>query len=210
MSFGQNGYCYSQQPEEAAVLDLRVYKGHQDDPMAGQLTPPRDEHCTTPPMNILSPTLAMTQKVLAAASQPQKVKARPFKAYPNDPLKLSTTQDEAYMRFREDMLSQVRGSKNPCLRKQPGSPNQSSSQSGGEGEEKDAAYWERRRRNNEAAKRSRDARRAKEDEIAIRAAFLEQENLKLRYQIAAVTEEYNHMRRAFYEARHHHTLQPIL
>ncbi|CAF1094323.1 unnamed protein product [Didymodactylos carnosus] len=33
---------------------------------------------------------------------------------------------------------------------------------------KDEAYWERRRKNNEAAKRSRDARRAKEDEIAIR------------------------------------------
>jgi bZIP factor len=33
---------------------------------------------------------------------------------------------------------------------------------------KDDAYWERRRKNNEAAKRSRDARRVKEDEIALR------------------------------------------
>jgi bZIP factor len=33
---------------------------------------------------------------------------------------------------------------------------------------KDDAYWERRRKNNEAAKRSRDARRVKEDEITIR------------------------------------------
>ena len=33
---------------------------------------------------------------------------------------------------------------------------------------KDNTYWERRRKNNEAAKRSRDARRAKEDEIALR------------------------------------------
>ena len=33
---------------------------------------------------------------------------------------------------------------------------------------KDDAYWERRRKNNEAAKRSRDSRRAKEDEIALR------------------------------------------
>ncbi|GLH13053.1 Protein giant [Gryllus bimaculatus] len=41
-------------------------------------------------------------------------------------------------------------------------------------QQKDSAYYERRRRNNEAAKRSRDARRAKEDEVAIRAAFLEQ------------------------------------
>ena len=37
-----------------------------------------------------------------------------------------------------------------------------------EGDTKDEAYWERRRKNNEAAKRSRDARRAKEDEIALR------------------------------------------
>ena len=37
---------------------------------------------------------------------------------------------------------------------------------------KEKAYQERRRKNNLAAKRSRDARRAKEDEISIRAAFL--------------------------------------
>lgn len=37
-----------------------------------------------------------------------------------------------------------------------------------ENDNKDDAYWERRRKNNEAAKRSRDARRAKEDEIALR------------------------------------------
>ena len=54
---------------------------------------------------------------------------------------------------------------------------------------KDEAYWERRRKNNEAAKRSRDARRAKEDEIAIRAAFLEQENLKLRCEMVQLREE---------------------
>ena len=54
----------------------------------------------------------------------------------------------------------------------------------GVAETKDEAYWERRRKNNEAAKRSRDMRRAKEEEIALRAACLEQENLKLRAQVA--------------------------
>ena len=49
---------------------------------------------------------------------------------------------------------------------------------------KDQAYWERRRKNNEAAKRSRDARKAREDEIAIRAAFLEQENFQLKVEVA--------------------------
>ena len=57
------------------------------------------------------------------------------------------------------------------------------------GENKDDSYWERRRKNNEAAKRSRDSRRAKEEEIAMRAAFLEQENLKLRAQVAILKNE---------------------
>jgi bZIP factor len=54
---------------------------------------------------------------------------------------------------------------------------------------KDDAYWERRRKNNEAAKRSRDARRAKEDEIALRAAILEQENIKLRLELSQLKQE---------------------
>lgn len=65
---------------------------------------------------------------------------------------------------------------------------------------KDAAYWERRRKNNEAAKRSRDSRRAKEDEIAIRAAFLEQENLKLRVEVAALKNETAKLRCMLYNS----------
>ncbi|XP_064637810.1 hepatic leukemia factor-like isoform X3 [Lineus longissimus] len=41
---------------------------------------------------------------------------------------------------------------------------------------KDDRYWCRRRKNNVAAKRSRDARRIKENQIALRASFLEREN----------------------------------
>ncbi|KAG0726830.1 Hepatic leukemia factor [Chionoecetes opilio] len=41
---------------------------------------------------------------------------------------------------------------------------------------KDDKYWARRRKNNMAAKRSRDARRLKENQIAMRANFLEREN----------------------------------
>lgn len=43
-------------------------------------------------------------------------------------------------------------------------------------EMKDEKYWARRRKNNMAAKRSRDARRLKENQIAMRANFLEKEN----------------------------------
>ncbi|WAQ99420.1 HLF-like protein [Mya arenaria] len=41
---------------------------------------------------------------------------------------------------------------------------------------KDDKYWQRRKKNNVAAKRSRDARRVKENQIAMRASFLEREN----------------------------------
>ncbi|XP_059469120.1 thyrotroph embryonic factor-like isoform X2 [Neocloeon triangulifer] len=45
---------------------------------------------------------------------------------------------------------------------------------------KDDRYWARRRKNNMAAKRSRDARRAKENQIVVRASFLEQQNADLK------------------------------
>lgn len=48
---------------------------------------------------------------------------------------------------------------------------------------KDDRYWQRRKKNNIAAKRSRDARRVKENQIAMRAAFLESENDDLREEV---------------------------
>lgn len=48
---------------------------------------------------------------------------------------------------------------------------------------KDEKYWARRRKNNLAAKRSRDARRMKENQIAMRASYLEKENDNLRKQL---------------------------
>lgn len=56
-------------------------------------------------------------------------------------------------------------------------------------DKKDDAYWERRRKNNEAAKRSRDLRRQKEDDIAVKATVLEQENLKLKAQVTILKAE---------------------
>ncbi|KAH8291475.1 hypothetical protein KR054_012174 [Drosophila jambulina] len=55
--------------------------------------------------------------------------------------------------------------------------------------QKDAKYYERRKRNNEAAKKSRDARKIREDRIAFRAALLEQENSILRAQVLALRDE---------------------
>ncbi|KAF0306280.1 Cell death specification protein 2 [Amphibalanus amphitrite] len=44
-------------------------------------------------------------------------------------------------------------------------------------------------KNNEAAKRSRDARRAKEDGVAVRCALLEAENVQLRLEMAWLKNE---------------------
>jgi len=46
-------------------------------------------------------------------------------------------------------------------------------------EQKDAAYYEKRARNNESAKRSRDARRSKEQQTQERLTYLEHENSRL-------------------------------
>ncbi|XP_052745831.1 transcription factor ces-2-like [Bicyclus anynana] len=56
-------------------------------------------------------------------------------------------------------------------------------------EMKDEKYFERRRRNNQAAKKSRDARRMREDQIAWRACLLEQENASLRAHVNALRQE---------------------
>ncbi|XP_077406192.1 TEF transcription factor, PAR bZIP family member a isoform X3 [Vanacampus margaritifer] len=56
-------------------------------------------------------------------------------------------------------------------------------------EQKDDKYWHRRKKNNVAAKRSRDARRLKENQITVRAAFLERENSALRTEVADLRKE---------------------
>lgn len=129
---------------------------------------------------------------------------RPFKAYPKDPLNLGVSvataetilgqeSYEAYAKFRNRMLSQVQSlttTTNKNMRRYSQTPYTANN---------DPSYWEKRRKNNEAAKRSRDARRAKEDEIAIRCAFLEQENLKLRYETATLKEELDRLRKLIYK-----------
>nr|XP_036214998.1 hepatic leukemia factor isoform X14 [Bactrocera oleae] len=54
---------------------------------------------------------------------------------------------------------------------------------------KDDKYWARRRKNNIAAKRSRDARRQKENQIAMRARYLEKENSTLHQEVEQLKQE---------------------
>lgn len=115
---------------------------------------------------------------------------RPFKAYPKDPLAISPDlkSDPGYFEFRSRMIDSVKKSNegtNVKMRRTNRNNNVPTSTA----EDRDSAYWERRRKNNEAAKRSRDARRAKEDEIAIRAAYLESQHSQLVAQIRFLQEE---------------------
>ena len=50
-------------------------------------------------------------------------------------------------------------------------------------------YWERRKRNNASAKKSRDARKARELQTQIKAAFLEMENLRIHGQLMIAQQE---------------------
>ena len=65
---------------------------------------------------------------------------------------------------------------------------------------KDACYWEKRKKNNESAKRSRDARRMKEEQIAMRVVYLEQENLQLRTEVSLLKNEIEKLRCMLYNS----------
>ncbi|XP_050979651.1 TEF transcription factor, PAR bZIP family member a isoform X1 [Labeo rohita] len=71
-------------------------------------------------------------------------------------------------------------------------------------EQKDDKYWQRRKKNNIAAKRSRDARRLKENQITVRAAFLERENSVLRQEVAELRKDFGRCKNvvARYEAKY--------
>lgn len=144
--------------------------------------------------------------------------SRPFKAYPRDPLSLAgagTMLDahsaEKYTLFRKRMLEQIHAANggqpvinNPKMRRMSSkissieTNNNDLLDSSYDTEKimihnsitgKDEAYFERRKKNNAAAKKSRDRRRIKEDEIAIRAAYLERENIELKFELASTRKQ---------------------
>lgn len=155
-----------------------------------------------------------TQSSMMVVTRDGKL-SRPFKAYPRDPLSLAAagsildgTSAEKYAVFRKRMLDQIHQANggsvvvnNPKMRRisnKCGSEETNNNdsfndcdkmKSSGSSGDKDEAYFERRRKNNAAAKKSRDRRRIKEDEIAIRAAFLERENIELKFELAAARKQ---------------------
>ena len=155
------------------------------------------------------PVFPQTQTKPAFPSAPQL----PF-TFPTAPAtemtKLSMDSQEKYNEFRERMMKNMEAGAKVKGRRHEVSTSSGTedsnvsldmSQSGGPQHHstptrdgKDAAYWERRRKNNEAAKRSRDARRMKENEVAVRASFLEQENIQLKMELVQLRTELGAMR----------------
>ena len=111
-----------------------------------------------------------------------------------------------FAEFRETLLRQIQSSRaggssnNGAAKARQLSPAAVSDAFNSDATGDDNTYWERRRKNNKAAKRSRDARRAKEQEIALRAQFLEQENISMKLEIAHLKAENAQLRRQF---QHH-------
>lgn len=63
---------------------------------------------------------------------------------------------------------------------------------------KDDTYWDKRQKNNDSAKRSREARRMKEEQIAMRVVYLEQDNLQLRTEVSLLKSEIEKLRCMLY------------
>lgn len=134
---------------------------------------------------------------------------RPFKAYPKDILPMVPSFDddsnERFRQFRETWFENKKNgnTSNPKMRRVsksaqecPGLPTSTVQTV----IEKNQEYWERRKKNNEAAKRSREARRAKEDALAVRAAFLERENAQLRSDLEKMCFIYNRLYSIYYQS----------
>jgi len=143
-----------------------------------------------------------TDATLTSSLNTVKKASRPFKAYPKNILSMvpsfNDDSNEKYTKFREKvLLESVKNGNTPNsktrMSKNPGSPTSTTAN------EKDHAYWERRKKNNEAAKRSREARRAKEDELAIRAAFLEHENAQLKGELQKMYSMYKSLCSMYYQ-----------
>jgi len=139
-----------------------------------------------------------------------KKASRPFKAYPKELLPgfiLEHKSDENFVKYRQSLLEtmkKMRGNtSNSKMRRVSNSPGLPTSTI----DEKDnPVYREKRRKNNEAAKRSRDARRAKEDELAIRATYLEHENTRLRQELQNYQCVINQLQRALLENKRNELL----
>lgn len=74
-------------------------------------------------------------------------------------------------------------------------------------EDKDEKYWDKRKKNNLAAKRSREARRSRENQISLRASYLEKDNAQLKEELLSVKEELQSLRETLLVAQQQSDMQ---
>ena len=131
----------------------------------------------------LSPPSSRISTMIKVKTGNQNI-IRPFKMIPKE---LLDTKSEEFLEFQKKKMLAFH-KKGPLKAKvgikrsaspNDGSPYPTSTFDKGV---KDEAYWERRRKNNEAAKRSRDARRAKEDAMALQLCALSEKIDKIQYE----------------------------
>ncbi|NP_001034531.1 giant [Tribolium castaneum] len=188
------------------VLDLCVRKRpHSPEPYPPRCPPIYEPSCQYSPV---SNSDSENSEVSSNSYTPKIKSCRPFKAYIKDPLTLAQglvstemllkkDSSEAFNEFRTKILAQVHGTNNGTNK------NMRRLSTTTQNKNDDPSYWEKRRKNNEAAKRSRDARRAKEDEIAIRCAFLERENCHLKFVTDTLKKELEKLQKIVYLRDYH-------
>lgn len=179
-------------PDLGGALDLCVRRRIENDSVDYTLSYPSPKRSPEyisssmprSPISECSENSDMSEMSKDAVSSTKTKTKRPFKEITRTfgtcgislPNALLPGLDISYEDFRQRMLKQVQSNNNETNKNMRRNQNFND-------KNVDPCYLEKRRRNNEAAKRSRDARKAKEDEIAIRCAYLEQENLKLKLRI---------------------------
>ncbi|CAB0034288.1 unnamed protein product [Trichogramma brassicae] len=160
----------------------------------------------------------------ATASSPQ---VRPFKAIAKDPMSLMMSSNllfdqhthREFMEFREKSLAKIKRTGDNSKMSRSGSSsssnnsgdNNNNSQSaevtsnneGNKIEERDPTYREKRKKNNEAAKKSRDARKMREDELAIWAEFMKLQNVRLMNRVAFLEETLGQMQMTVQQQAQH-------
>lgn len=153
------------QPYETSPRPLQQSPSMYDacSPPASSPDSGSDPSCRRPPRPFKAVTAALPACGAAAAAEP----------------------DPSYAAFRAAMLEAMRARNGGTLTVSNPRMRRAVRRNSDVGD--DADYLQRRARNNAAAKRSRDLRKQKEDELAIRVAFLERHNAELREELAAAT-----------------------
>lgn len=152
------------------------------------VTEQRDDECSNASESSNSTELETVAPLSLEKARPPVGKRKRSAVSTSSSFNDNSSDDGSYVPGQEDFDPKSRQFSPEELRPQPMS--KKSKKQYVPDDLKDDKYWARRRKNNMAAKRSRDARRVKENQIAMRANFLEKENAVLKAELDKVTKLY--------------------